>query len=409
MPRCITLTEMQRSLCKTETTVSEYSFHIYHSIHDIPALLLDELGVENHFFFSSGYWASFEQTFSKNIQFRYAVFSKNGEPFGLAPFQLIWFRGSNVANELEKNNYWQSFKKYITTKIVNLFSMRLLVSGNTFITGEYCYFLKSGYELNDKKAAAFHRAIEKIINDEKNISGVLIKDLYPAAATQFGVLQQNGFLQFEVNPNMEITINPEWHSMRDYEQSLSSRYRIRYRKALHRADLLSFVDLNQSLIQQYKVELQQMLHEVLERSDFKLENPDISYLESLHSRFPEHFILKGIFKENQLLGFYSVYKENNCLVACFVGMNKSLLKEHDLYLNILYKLLELAIELKVHKLHYGRTAMEIKSSVGAKPEKMFLYVKHVYPVRNLLVHFTVKILSKNPEWTLRNPFKKTTV
>jgi hypothetical protein len=86
-------------------------------------------------------------------------------------------------------------------------------------------------------------------------------------------------------------------------------------------------------------------------------------------------------------------------------MNKSYLKEHDLYLNILYKLVQQAIYLKVYKLQFGRTAMEIKSSVGALPQHMFLFVKHVCPIRNFLVHTAVKNLSKNPEWTIRIPFK----
>jgi hypothetical protein len=40
------------------------------------------------------------------------------------------------------------------------------------------------------------------------------------------------------------------------------------------------------------------------------------------------------------------------------------------------------------------------------PKDMFLYVKHVCPIRNFLVHTAVKTLSKNPAWQLRIPFKQ---
>jgi hypothetical protein len=409
MAKCLTITEIHRSFCKTELVISDYSFHIYSSINEIPALLIDELGSEQHFFFSKGYWQSFEHTFSKNIEFRYAVILRNGEPVGLAPFQLIMFKGSNVGNEVEENGWWKQLKKYVTGKIVTLFSMRLLVSGNTFLTGELAFYLKEGYKLTDKTATAFYNAIQQIRTEEKNLSGILIKDFYPETAGQFKVLDDNSFLKFEVNPNMEVAIENHWHTMADYEKDLSSRYRVRYHKALDRAKSLECRNLDEALLNKYEPQLEQMLNEILDRSDFKLENPDINYMKSLQKKFPDNFHINGIFKEQELLGFYSAYHAGNQLVACFVGMNKALLKEYDLYLNILYKLLELSIELKVEKLHYGRTAMEIKSSVGAKPEQMFLYVKHVNPFINRLVHFAVKTLSKNQEWTLRNPFKKPSV
>jgi hypothetical protein len=409
MSKCVTVSEIQNAWCKAEAPATDYSIHIYHSVKDIPALTLEHLGSEKHFFFSSGYWNVFEHAFSKNIQFRYVVVSHNGEAVGLAPFQLIMFKGSNVSNEVEEKGWWQQTKKYITGKVVNLISMRLLVSGNTFLTGEFAFHLKPGLEFNSKKAQAFHAAIQQIVAEEKNISGILIKDFYAETATHLDTLKQNNFLQFEVNPNMEVDILPEWNSMKDYGQALSSRYRIRYHKALDRASGLECRNLDEALINRYEPQLQTMLSEILERSDFKLESPDIEYMKALRRQFPDSFHLKGIFKGDVLLGFYSAYHTGSELYACFVGMDKSLLKEHDLYLNILYKLLELAIDLKVTKLHYGRTAMEIKSSVGAKPKQMYLYVKHVNPVINRLVHFAVKTLSKNPEWTLRNPFKKSSV
>jgi len=409
MSKCITVTEIQNSFCKAEAPATDYSIHIYHTVKDIPALTLENLGSEKHFFFSSGYWNVFERAFNKNIQFRYVVVSHNGEAVGFAPFQLIMFKGSNVSNEVAEKTWWESFKKNITARIVNLISMRLLVSGNTFLTGEFAYFLKPGLELNSRKAAAFYQAIRQIVAEEKNISGILIKDFYTSTASHLDILKQNNFLEFEVNPNMEVDILPEWKTMTDYEQSLSSRYRIRYHKALDRAKGLVSKDLDETLILKHEHQLQSMLNEILERSDFKLENPDIEYMKALQRQFPNNFHLKGIFKGEELLGFYSAYHTGHELYACFVGMNKTLLKEHDLYLNILYNLLELAINLGVKKLHYGRTAMEIKSSVGAKPHKMVLFVKHVNPIVNRLVHFAVKTLSKNPEWTLRNPFKKPSV
>lgn len=406
MAKCITLPPISAKLSAKDTSVaSDFSFKIYNEINAIPALAIEELGCSQSFFFSPAYWKSYEHAFSNKITFRYIVLCYLGEAVAFAPFQIIKFDGSNVANANTDDSLLQKVKTRLVKNIVNLVSIRLLVSGNTFLTGELSLFVKKGFLLNEKLATAYNASIENLMEQEQ-LNGILIKDFYVETAGKLNVLEQNGFLRFQVNPNMEMNIEPSWNTISDYEQDLSSKYRVRYHKALQRSEGLIFRELSVADTVANEVALNNMLQEVLQNSDFKLFNPDVAYMKSLQLHFPETFRLMGIFKNNSLIGFYSTYLDNKQLVACFVGMNKAFLKEHDLYLNILYKLIEQAITLKTTTLIFGRTAMEIKSSVGALPKDMFLFVKHACPVRNYLVHKAVKTLSKNPEWTLREPFKR---
>jgi hypothetical protein len=404
MAKCLSISEISNSICKTVEVASGYSYKVYSNAASIPALTVEELGISKNFFFSQGYWNSYESAFSKKINFRYVVICKNDAPVAFAPFQIIHFDGSNVSGAVADSGSFQKTKTWLTKKIVNLVSIKLLVSGNTFLTGELALFVKEGYILNSNLADAYNKSIDMLLSSE-NLSGILVKDFYTETANALSPLEKNGYLKFEVNPNMEMNIRENWKTFEDYQKDLSSKYRVRLHKALERGSKLSYRVLEVEETIQYEKELQSMLNEVLNNSDFKLFNPDIAYMRSLQLNFPDTFNLTGIFRENELIGFYSTYYNNNELVACFVGMNKSYLKEHDLYLNILYKLVQQAIYLKVYKLQFGRTAMEIKSSVGALPQHMFLFVKHVCPIRNFLVHTAVKNLSKNPEWTIRIPFK----
>ncbi len=404
MARCLTIDEISKSFCKREAAEAEFAVQYYNSIHKVPPYLLEQLGCESHFFFSADYWKTYELSFGSQMQFQYAVVLSEGEPIMFAPFQIIHFKGSNVADAEEGNTLWSKIKTISTRLAVSLVSLRLLVAGNTFLTGELAFFLKTGIKLNGKIAQAYFDTVTAIAQKE-NLNGLLIKDFYPETAKQLEFLEQNGFLRFEVNPNMEMDILSEWKTMRDYEQALSSKYRIRYHKAKDRAAALQIKDFDETLIAQHQTALQAMMDEVVNNSNFKLDRPDIGYVISLQRNFSENFYWKGVFRENELIGFYSAYLDNKNLNACFVGMNKKYLKEHDLYLNILFKLIELSVAQGAEKLILGRTAMEIKSSIGALPKQMFLYVKHVCPVRNFLVHYAIKTLTKNPEWTLRKPFK----
>jgi len=74
----------------------------------------------------------------------------------------------------------------------------------------------------------------------------------------------------------------------------------------------------------------------------------------------------------------------------------------------LLRLIKEAINQKVEYLNLSRTALEIKSSVGAIPYDMHVYIKHTNPMINKLIPFILsKTVPKN-NWIPRSPFSKTT-
>ncbi|MBK7853745.1 MAG: hypothetical protein IPJ79_01465 [Bacteroidetes bacterium] len=61
--------------------------------------------------------------------------------------------------------------------------------------------------------------------------------------------------------------------------------------------------------------------------------------------------------------------------------------------------------MKSSRLFFGRTALEIKTTVGAKPYPLYTYFR----LNNSLLNSMIKPLisrSKTEEWTPRDPFKK---
>ena len=72
---------------------------------------------------------------------------------------------------------------------------------------------------------------------------------------------------------------------------------------------------------------------------------------------------------------------------------------------MLYDLLEEAVNTNAKKLDLSRTAMAIKSSVGAIPHKLYLYLKVRNNFLNLFTSKGLKYLIPEIEWEQRNPFK----
>ena len=89
----------------------------------------------------------------------------------------------------------------------------------------------------------------------------------------------------------------------------------------------------------------------------------------------------------------------------FLGYDDNVQREKMLYLNMLYDMIGYSINKKYNRIIFARTALEIKSSVGAKAVDMFGLMKHNNPILNLLVAKTFKYFEPKLEWQERNPFK----
>lgn len=79
---------------------------------------------------------------------------------------------------------------------------------------------------------------------------------------------------------------------------------------------------------------------------------------------------------------------------------------YQVYFNILIKFIEIAIQGKFKEINLARTAIEIKSSVGAVPVDLVCYLTHRNRIVNHLVPNLIQYLKPDEQFTIRKPFKK---
>jgi hypothetical protein len=89
----------------------------------------------------------------------------------------------------------------------------------------------------------------------------------------------------------------------------------------------------------------------------------------------------------------------------FLGYDDSIQREKMLYLNMLYDMIAYSINKGFKEIIFARTALEIKSSVGAKPQKMFGFMKHGNPIIDSAIEKVFCYLEPEVVWKERNPFK----
>jgi hypothetical protein len=72
---------------------------------------------------------------------------------------------------------------------------------------------------------------------------------------------------------------------------------------------------------------------------------------------------------------------------------------------MLYDIVDNAFRLGCHRVVFARTALEIKSSIGAVPEPLFCYLCHQNVIINRFAGTILDYLKPVEEWQQRHPFK----
>ena len=94
----------------------------------------------------------------------------------------------------------------------------------------------------------------------------------------------------------------------------------------------------------------------------------------------------------------------NSLDAHFVGIDYTNNKEYAIYQRMLYDYIALGIKKKVNTINFGRTASEIKSSVGAVPQDLTVYLRHKKTITNQILSLFLKRIQPSV-FKQKYPFK----
>jgi hypothetical protein len=106
-----------------------------------------------------------------------------------------------------------------------------------------------------------------------------------------------------------------------------------------------------------------------------------------------------------MIGFNTLVKNGDVMDTYFLGYDDTIQREKMLYLNMLYDMIAYSIKKEFKEIIFARTALEIKSSVGAQPEEMFGFLKHSNPLIDKGISQLFCYLEPKTEWKERNPFK----
>ena len=380
---------------------SFYSFVIYNNTNQLP-LKWDDIAIST-VFLSKKYLQVLERSSPENMICHFIGIFENENLVGVSIAQYL---------NLNKLESFGGRDKCVKSKIRNFafknFASKVLVLGNNMLTGQNSYALEEGID-HKKAIQALHSAANKLKTNfaEKNIKVHITtyKDFTNAEIKNFAVPELENEYQFSTQPNMIFLIDENWKTEQNYIESLSKKYRDQYKRARKKAISLEKRKLSLEEITLLEDEIYDLYYHVAQNAPFNTFFLPRDHFRVFKELFKDKFLFYGYFIGDKLIGFNTLIKNEKVMDTYFLGYDESIQRQNMLYLNMLYDMIAYSINKNFDEIVFARTALEIKSSVGAKPVKMFGVISHSNKLINSFMPKIFKYLEPETIWQQRNPFK----
>jgi predicted N-acyltransferase len=378
-----------------------YSFKIYNSTAQLPENW-DDLAIST-VFLSKKYLQVLEKSSPDNMLCHFIGIFDNTTLVGIAISQFLDLNTLESFGERDK-----CIKTAVRNIVFRNFGSHVLVIGNNMLTGQNCFALS---DTIDKKKAiqTLHAAATELKKIFKS-KGVKIhittyKDFSEEEIRYFAVPEFKNDYQFSTQPNMVFSINENWKTEQDYIDSLLKKYRDQYKRARKKAAVIEKRKLHLEDIIALEDTIYDLYFHVAKNAPFNTFFLPKNHFRVFKEIFKDKFLFYGYFIDEKLIGFNTLIKNGEVMDTYFLGYDESIQREKMLYLNMLYDMIAYSINKGFKEIIFARTALEIKSSVGAKPIKMYGIIAHSNEMVNPYMPKIFKYLEPETTWQERNPFK----
>jgi len=209
----------------------------------------------------------------------------------------------------------------------------------------------------------------------------------------------------KAEPPMRVELDPSWTTFDDYLGAMRPKYRQRARSARKKAKKVSRTRLSPVEIEAHIDAFDALLSPIIEKAPVTLSSPTGATVVNLKRTLGDACRVHAYHYNGQLVAFAVSLHTSESVEGLLVGFNPELNRSLKLYQNILYDFIEEALAAGVTRTCLGRTALEIKSAVGATPTEVPVYVRHPSFLMHSMLGWAAGALP-TPTWTPRNPFRE---
>lgn len=177
--------------------------------------------------------------------------------------------------------------------------------------------------------------------------------------------RERNHVSIKFEPTMELSLE-EYKNFEQYKNSLKAKYRTKLNKAMGLGEGLIIRRLTAEDVEDNQVRLKSLFEQVKSRSKYYGGDYDISDLITINKNFDNAYTT-GFYRFGVMIGFSTTIICKGVYIAHMIGMDYKISKSVSLYENILYHYIKESIAARCLNLNLGRTALIIKSGLGATP------------------------------------------
>lgn len=392
--------------CKNTNTALFFT-----SISDIPKDIWTELDCSENTYFHPGYLIALEKN-NAHIRFSYIILlDPLNRPIAFTTIQIVDFPLDEIENSMNKSFHQLKCFGRRLGLFPKLKPIKLLVCGNVFVSGEHGIFIKENQN-KQKVIKELAKAISYFINSNKTLSKdvsiYLIKDFIKESLEITNELHDLNYYSFNVEPNMVLHLDSDWDSFQDYLNAMKTKFRVKAKRAIKLSSDITTKETSTENIKELLPKITELYKKVSDKADFNLGDFNLETYVSLKEKLGDDYILQTYWYNNKVVGFMSGLVNDDSLDAHFVGIDYELNRELAIYQRMLYDYVEIAIDKNLKTINFGRTASEIKSSIGAIPQDLTCYIRHKKSITNKFLKPFLSYIEPKP-FKQKIPFKTKTL
>ncbi len=357
------------------------------------------------FFLGRPYLTALAQTAPANVRPRYAMLLRGTEPAAAIAVQLVDTALADWKPVRPSTGNTGIFTR-LRRQAVSHVPTGMLVCGNLFSWGPHGVAAAPGEDADGiwSGVAEALRGIARAEGSGRRPDFILVKDLPGEAIGDDATLRRHQFQCHDTEPDMVLDLSPAWRSYSDYLDSLNTKYRKAARKISKDVEAAGIRWERPVDLEPIADELQTLYRQVQSRAPQRPVAITPGYLPAIARAAGESFQCSVLRRDGEMVGFVTLIQDGETAVGYFLGMDYKTNETIPIYFRLLLEAVEQAIRRGCRRLSFGRTALEPKARLGARPSPLRVWVRHRHSLVNLAVRRIVQDLPHD-EAPDRNPFK----
>ena len=370
----------------------------------------DEVKGGRQFFLRRPVLAAIEAHRPPNLLSRYALICQGDQPVAVVAAQLVDISGGRVWKPPEPAPQQPLVRllRPATKRVMERLEERMLVAGNLMSWGFDGIAFAPGTDPTEVWPGVAE-ALYRIRRADKlggETDFVMVKDVTPAQA-HAETLRRYSYRPMETEPNMVLDLDPAWRTYDDYLAALEAKYRRNCRDQLKKLAAANCVVEPLTHLRPVARRLHELYLAVQSRAAVKLVTLPEGFLPALAEAAGDDFRCTVIRRGDEIVGFVTALRDGDTAVGYYIGFDRTVAEAGaPLYLRLLHATIADAIHWRCRRLSLGRTALEPKATLGARPEPMSVWLRHRVPAMNWFLRGMLDSVphAEAPE---RSPFKAT--